>query len=644
MMPNYPENTVWYIEARPWDGPKDGEAGFARVDPINRGSGVVISLIKTLPGGQREPRSYILTCAHVVRDDNDQLLEDIVCYPAGAGYIRTAENTRRCGTFPNTMAEAAKVSKHSPCQGELGARSAELKNDRASDWVLLEIEDPSFYYQPAIGGLHSGVNMDAMMFHVIGYPFGAGTVLEKLQGEGNGNAYPFWEDGKLVSPRTAQNFRPIMGAAPGLLDYEGSEETRPGMSGGGLFDTDGKFIGIHLSHTDSTMTRSAILAEVIVRTLQDVHALEFAPRVQQQVIPKVVIIREGEDAGSIISNIDQQLIMAAWTSNTVKEIIVDLPWNRNDPLITAVLRIALHQNEGSRLKVRNASAWNERIHKYADTWIALEQFNPTEKSNISIELQTAAVGTGNPYSSSNELARSIHSLCDLFILNVLNNRLDIIFEATNPRDHIGFHIADDVKDEMIKTWDNWNASLEKDPELLHHFLALMLTENGAHDITKGYCPGAGPLTIEDCILPATVFSLAITPFLPNAMGPKHPLPGNLSSTNSSGHSCGINAVKRTRLDSALKQHQWSTDLVLLQHVRQSPMTWQISTDPLTNSSQSPRPSLTSPSPAGALITRDEETEAAIGKNIQELTDHLSRRDRAHTLKKNNYVSNATPRL
>ncbi|MCI5212794.1 MAG: hypothetical protein D3910_29280, partial [Candidatus Electrothrix sp. ATG2] len=137
---SYPENTVWYIEARPWSGPED-KPGFAPVKAASMGSGVVVTFTRKLANGERQARSYILTCAHVVRDRNDCLLEDIICYPPGKGFIRTGEDTRKSGTFEDANVQAASVSKYSPCKGECGPRPEELRDDPASDWVLLEVHD-----------------------------------------------------------------------------------------------------------------------------------------------------------------------------------------------------------------------------------------------------------------------------------------------------------------------------------------------------------------------------------------------------------------------------------------------------------------------------------------------------------------------
>ena len=186
---SYPENTVWYIEARPWSGTKENP-GFVQLDPVTRGSGVVVTFIKVLENGERAPRSYILTCAHVVRDREDLLLEDIICYPPGKGFVRTAENTRRSGTFPDAEVLPATVSERSPCKAKAGPRPPELRRNAADDWALLEIKDTSFYHQPRVAKLHNGLAFLGKRLRVIGFPYGAGSVTEKRRAELEGREYP----------------------------------------------------------------------------------------------------------------------------------------------------------------------------------------------------------------------------------------------------------------------------------------------------------------------------------------------------------------------------------------------------------------------------------------------------------------------
>ncbi|XCN73748.1 MAG: serine protease [Candidatus Electrothrix aestuarii] len=252
---NYPENTVWYIEACRWNGTKDSP-GFALVDesPL-MGSGVVVTLRLTDEGISK---SYILTCAHVVRGRVDDLLrEDIICYPPDTGFIKTSGNNRRSGAGI-ALALPANVSKYSPCMGAPGGRDEKIRNDPALDWVLLEINNPSFRHHPSAKILDEDDLPDDQLFDVIGFPAG---------GE-------IWRNGEKVLPATAKNFRLRAHARPGMLSYEGPEETRRGMSGGGIIDDRGFLAGIHRAATDAAMRRTGIRADAIVRYLRATHNLE----------------------------------------------------------------------------------------------------------------------------------------------------------------------------------------------------------------------------------------------------------------------------------------------------------------------------------------------------------------------------------
>ena len=261
----YPENTVWYIEARPWSGSDKKNPGFASDKNVSKGSGVVITLIRELENGERKPQTYILTCAHVVRtrdfvvkEKDDLLLEDIICYPPGKGFFKTVENKRRSGESI-AKARVAVVSKYSPCKGELGSRPDHLKNNPALDWVLLEIDDPLFRNHASVKEVCKDDLSADQTLQVIGFPGGDAT----------------WEEGDMVSPVTAEGFRLRGDSTPAILDYEGGEETRAGMSGCGIFDDKGVLVGIHRSSTDASMKKEGVRIERIIQEVRETHQMKF---------------------------------------------------------------------------------------------------------------------------------------------------------------------------------------------------------------------------------------------------------------------------------------------------------------------------------------------------------------------------------
>jgi hypothetical protein len=351
-------------------------------------------------------------------------------------------------------------------------------------------------------------------------------------------------------------------------------------------------------------------------------------------------VRNNPAAGNVISNVDEELVAAAWKDNVVKDITVDLPWDSAGLLIPAILRLTLHQPGIARLHVRNPVAWNERLRRYGDSWIALERFNPNERTNPAIECALPNTDIGTIYPTVAAVAAAIHSACDRFVLDFLDERLVAMFEAQQPGDYSGFPIAADVLKHMAETWATWRAQLRSDSALLHHFLALMLTHQGSHDCTAEPSPGAGPLTMKECLLPATIFSLAIAPFLPNALIPKYPQPGNIGQNQTTGHSCGILAVKRQRLDSELRGHQWPTQVVLLQQLQYLPAEWQAATGTLISNGRSPRPTLSRPAPSALIVTCDEDTRLAIRTSVQAVRNHLAGRDAQQIQIRQEYAASA----
>src|SRR5262249_12759577 len=74
-----------------------------------------------------------------------------------------------------------------------------------------------------------------------------------------------WTEGDLVEPAIAGEFK-RQGVEPGLVRTTGSE-TRPGMSGGGLFNADGGFVGLHRSRIDAAIKQHAIAATYLQEQL-----------------------------------------------------------------------------------------------------------------------------------------------------------------------------------------------------------------------------------------------------------------------------------------------------------------------------------------------------------------------------------------
>jgi hypothetical protein len=236
---------VWYVEARPC-----GDAdGLAPEDAWSMGSAVLVEIEQR--DEPRRVRRYLLTCAHVVRQKGRNpehwwgpVHGEILCWRRGQGYTRTYAG-RRCGEHPDIF--AAKVSALSPCGGEPGPLPPELRFP-PHDWVLLEIDDPAFQLAgKPLRWSEIGAGEDVF---IVGYPGGAGLA-----------AHPgghLWTTGTPVDNVATGPFHQTRAPEPGMLRLEGVDETRPGMSGGGIFDAHGALVGLHRSADDAALQRNAI--------------------------------------------------------------------------------------------------------------------------------------------------------------------------------------------------------------------------------------------------------------------------------------------------------------------------------------------------------------------------------------------------
>lgn len=347
--------------------------------------------------------------------------------------------------------------------------------------------------------------------------------------------------------------------------------------------------------------------------------------------------------GSIICSVDDEFVVSAWTAGMVKDLTVDIPWSDAGPLVSAVLRLVLHQGKITRLHVRSAEPWAKSLHRAADRWIVLRKFDPTGLHNPCVECKAPCDQMAPIFPSAAEAAQAIHAACDRWILEKLNAGLDVLFASDRRQDIAGYAIAADVLAQMETTWRTWYARLRAQPRLLHSFFLLILTHEGSHDGDREPSPGAGPLTYDDCILPAVIFSLAVSPFLPEPLMPKYPQPGNLVAS-AAAHACGIRAIKRLPLDEELRGHCWSTRIVLLDEVNHSVDEWQMATQSLVSGGADPRATFSRLAPTTLLITRDLELRKAIATGVPAVRKLLADRETNFAAIQKKYMDDGAPPL
>jgi hypothetical protein len=217
------------------------------------GSGVLVEIQHR--DEPKRVRRYLLTCAHVVRrkvpgtgDWGGAVYDEILCWRPGQGYSRTYKDRRRCGEHPDIF--RASLSPLSPCGGRADALPDELR-DAPNDWVLLEIDDPAFQKQGRPLRWSEIDENDSVW--IVGYPGGAG--LSK-----HAASTGIWVNGSIVENLATGPFSQERTPSAGMLSLSGVDETRPGMSGGGIFDSSGSLVGLHRAADDMAMQRNAIAA------------------------------------------------------------------------------------------------------------------------------------------------------------------------------------------------------------------------------------------------------------------------------------------------------------------------------------------------------------------------------------------------
>ncbi len=250
---------VWYIEARAGN---DGD--YASEDAASMGSAVLVEIEH-----RKEPRKfrrYLLTCAHVVRrkldgsgDWGGPVYDEILCWRPGQGYTRTYKDKRHLGDHPDIY--RARLSELSPCGGRPDSLPDELRNG-PHDWVLLDIEDPAFQQEGR--PLRWSELEEGTEIRIVGYPGGAGLTRHAA-------GTRFWVNGSIVENLVNGPFGQEHTPEPGMLSLSGVDETRPGMSGGGIFDASSALVGLHRAADDMAMQRNAIAIESVRDSLRSHH-------------------------------------------------------------------------------------------------------------------------------------------------------------------------------------------------------------------------------------------------------------------------------------------------------------------------------------------------------------------------------------
>ncbi|PHQ33152.1 ABC-three component system protein [Rhodopirellula bahusiensis] len=305
-----------------------------------------------------------------------------------------------------------------------------------------------------------------------------------------------------------------------------------------------------------------------------------------------------------------------WLSSAVQRIVVHSPFMQTRPTTT--------------LHVAGKRSWRSGCIKCAEEWIPLTGKTPEsfiEKYVFEEVDSTTVPQGGSSFATADELGLYLQKLCNDWTLLQLRDRLAEVFD-----DHAGllnYEIAADILDPMKTVWRQWVTALESDPTLNHHFLGLMLSCDGAKEMSDS-ANGVGPDTLDACIVPTVAFTLAVCAGLPvSIQSPKGQAPGNLGDDAMSGHSCGVQTISRKTLKMAAKTHRWRTSFVMLPHLDLAWETFHGTQSTLNKNVGQVAKSLNEEPAASIVLPSDVELLTAIANGLAELRTLL--RDRCELL-------------
>jgi hypothetical protein len=238
----YPQNTIWYVEASQSDGS----------DP-SCGSAVAVWL-ERIDQPQIHSR-YLLTCAHVVRgtvpgssaQDRDAghgpLLPCIVVWGPNTGYTAKERISVTLATDIKPVAS--------------GVVPSDQRKNVADDWVVLRMADEQA--SQAMDCVSEWTEATQGVLKVFGYPGGTES----------------FQQSKVI-PTSGDDLR-YRDLYHGVVRLNGME-TRPGMSGGGVFDNRNRLVGIHRARRDESLQCHSVSALLIRDQLKAAGFQPVAPR------------------------------------------------------------------------------------------------------------------------------------------------------------------------------------------------------------------------------------------------------------------------------------------------------------------------------------------------------------------------------
>lgn len=235
------------------------------------------------------------------------------------------------------------------------------------------------------------------------------------------------------------------------------------------------------------------------------------------------------------------------------------------PLAATLARLGAH---GSRLTIyaKDTAGWRASLE-------ALCSSNALPGPDLEIrcpvvEWQDAAVNGPALQFTPHLLAATIQSRLDCETLRQLHSALyDILGPVAAPT---GWPIEPTLRARLWEKWGEWHAALAADDPLCRRFLRLLVSQHDRDQLADAALVGVGPKTLRPFMSKSTIFALAFAVCSGMPISPTGVHPGNVVFDWLTGHSCGVSWINERRLSTLrIKDHAWSTSLVLLSHLQEA---------------------------------------------------------------------------
>lgn len=292
--------------------------------------------------------------------------------------------------------------------------------------------------------------------------------------------------------------------------------------------------------------------------------IPLAPRVQRAAahqLPIPVQLLRAANRVRWSGAIPAEQLVRAWSENQPFEII--LPDSPQDlgAAAGAALRVACH-------------ATNCRLRAQPGLWTGhVSELSPESLHAEGMEMPR--ILDGNPGGAAQDpvelpsdiLARRIHRSLDAWLLEQLNGHLQAFFASNaDPGRKINLTIADDLRAAMAEVWNDWHASFGDNPDLLNHFLRLMICAVDEEDSLDAAQVLVGP-SKWSAIVRGTAVALAIAAAW-QGTAPKAAGPGNLVRLREgdsawAGHGCAADMINGDDMALCAASYMWQTQFVIL---------------------------------------------------------------------------------